>query len=83
MQYELKSQLLPNSRIIVAYKWRRSISIEAPNFYESLYKRIPSVMGGCRPVLMEHFFHDLGFDSVKREFISFPVPSEIVFGIKK
>lgn len=57
---------------------------ERPIFYEKVYRRIPYLLGGCRPVLMESFVGEVGFNEVKRKVLPlFPsLLSEIVTGVK-
>ena len=57
----------------------------SPIFTETLYRFVPSLWLGCRPVLMETFVEQAGFGDVKREFpkFSLSLPSEIVTGLRK
>ncbi len=56
---------------------------ERPVFFEQVYRRIPYLLGGCRPVLMETFAREAGFRDVTREAMLFPsFPSEIITGVK-
>lgn len=57
---------------------------ERPVFYEKIYRRIPYLLGGCRPVLMASFVREAGFRDVKREVPSFfsSLSSEIVTAVK-
>lgn len=57
--------------------------VASPVFYEKLYRWMPYLWGGCRPVVMEPFVKDAGFSDVKREFLSLPLPSEIVTAVKR
>ncbi len=51
--------------------------------YEGLYKLKPPLLAGCRGVLIKPFLEKIGFEKIKREFVSqFGFPSEIVTGIK-
>jgi demethylmenaquinone methyltransferase/2-methoxy-6-polyprenyl-1,4-benzoquinol methylase len=56
---------------------------ERPVFYEKVYKRVPYLLGGCRPVLMESFVKEVGFKDVRGEVPKlFPsLLSEIVTGV--
>lgn len=56
----------------------------SPVFTETLYKLVPSLWHGCRPVLMESFVKQTGFGDVKREFPKYflSLPSEIVTAVK-
>jgi demethylmenaquinone methyltransferase/2-methoxy-6-polyprenyl-1,4-benzoquinol methylase len=56
----------------------------SPVFTETLYKLVPSLWHGCRPVLMQSFVKQAGFSDVKREFPKYflSLPSEIVTALK-
>lgn len=56
----------------------------SPVFSENLYKLSPSLMHGCRPVLMESFIKQAGLKNIHREFHKgiCTLPSEIVTGVK-
>lgn len=56
----------------------------SPVFTETLYKLVPSLWHGCRPVLMESFVKQAGFSDVKREYPKYflSLPSEIVTALK-
>lgn len=76
---EFHRVLKKNGRLILVNLSKKT---EAPVLYESIYKLSPALFGGCRPVLMQRLVQQTNFSLVKREFISFPVPSEIVLGFK-
>jgi len=55
--------------------------------WERLYRAtparlVPYLYGGCRPVLIEQPARDAGFSRVEREFVTGPMPSEIVLARK-
>lgn len=52
--------------------------------HEWVYKRSPSLLGGCRPVLLAPYLQDLGFRDVNREYIrgGHLTPIEIVWAKK-
>lgn len=56
----------------------------SPVFTETLYKLVPSLWHGCRPVLMESFVKQAGFRDIKREYPNYflSLPSEIVTASK-
>lgn len=56
----------------------------SPVFAETLYRLMPSMWFGCRPVLMESFVKETGFKDVTREVPRFflSLPSEIVMARK-
>ena len=49
--------------------------------HEWVYRRSPSLLGGCRPVLLAPYLQDLGFRNVSREYIrgGHLTPIEIVW----
>ena len=55
----------------------------SPVFYEKLYRWMPYLLGGCRPVRMENFVKQAGFSEVHREFLKMPLSSEIVTAVKR
>ncbi len=55
----------------------------SPIFYEKIYRWMPYLLGGCRPVLMESGVKQVGFTDVQREFLTMPMPSEIVKAVKR
>ena len=50
----------------------------SPILYEKLYRLLPSLMGGCRPVLMQRTVEQAGFENVRREFMRLPLSTEII-----
>ncbi len=73
--------LKKNGRLITVNFSKKDSS---PVFSEKLYKLSPSLWHGCRPVLMESFIKQAGFNNIHREFQKgiFTLPSEILTGIK-
>ncbi|MBX3086655.1 MAG: class I SAM-dependent methyltransferase [Anaerolineae bacterium] len=60
---------------------------QTTTFRERLYPMLPPelalyLIGGCRPVLMEHPVIEAGLRQVTREYLAGKFPSEIVIGIK-
>lgn len=55
----------------------------SPIFYEKLYRWMPYLLGGCRPVLMESCVKQVGFSDVQREFLNMLISSEIVTAVKR
>lgn len=50
--------------------------------WEWLYKTWPSLLGGCRGIELAPYVEDVGFEQVRREFISqLGFPSEVIFGV--
>lgn len=53
------------------------------HIWEALYKLKPSLLGGCRGVYLSPYLEKVGFQNIKREFISqYTWPSEVVFANK-
>jgi demethylmenaquinone methyltransferase/2-methoxy-6-polyprenyl-1,4-benzoquinol methylase len=52
--------------------------------YEWVYKRSPSLLGGCRPVLLVPYLQELGFKDVNRQYMlaGHLMPTEIVWANK-
>lgn len=80
---EFKRVLKPGGRLIVVNMSKDQKSTTM-NLYEWFYKRVPSLFGGCRPVIIEPFLEALRFQHVKKERIlaGHVIPSEIVWGDK-
>jgi demethylmenaquinone methyltransferase/2-methoxy-6-polyprenyl-1,4-benzoquinol methylase len=80
---EFKRVLKPGGRLIVVNMSKNQKSTTM-NLYEWFYKRVPSLFGGCRPVIIEPFLEALRFQHVKKERIlaGHVIPSEIVWGDK-
>lgn len=81
---ELERVLRVGGRIVLVNlskgeKWHSDMRL-----YEWFYRRSPSILGGCRPLLMEHLLKDSGFINVHREFLlaGHVMPSEISYGEK-
>lgn len=78
---EFKRVLKPGGRLALvnmakSERWHQSI-------WESIYKKDPTWLGGCRGVALSEFVRAAGFRDVSREFISQKTwPSEVVCGIK-
>jgi len=53
-----------------------------PVLYEKLYRAVPYLCGGCRPVLMEPYLRKAGFSGVKREYLRLPFATEIVAAVR-
>lgn len=78
---EFNRVLRPAGRLVLVNLSKRHGSKRT--WYEKLYMWLPKmlvpyVLGGCRPVLMENFVKERGFEGVKREYIRHIIPSEIV-----
>jgi ubiquinone/menaquinone biosynthesis C-methylase UbiE len=78
---ELKRVLKHGGRIVLVNmtkgeKWLNQI-------YEGIYRLKPPLLAGCRGVLAQPFLEKLGFEELKREFVSqLGFPSEVIRGVK-
>lgn len=81
---EFKRVLKPGGRLILVNLSKGKSWYTNMKFYEWIYSKCPSLLGGCRPVLIKSFLEELGFQSVEREFLLVGriIPSEIVWGDK-
>lgn len=79
---EFKRVLKPGGRLILVNLSKGERWYSNMKFYEWIYSQCPSLLGGCRPVLIKSFLEELGFQSVEREFLlaGRVIPSEIVWG---
>ncbi len=51
--------------------------------YEGIYRLKPPLLAGCRGVLAQPFLEKIGFEELKREFVSqLGFPSEVIRGVK-
>lgn len=78
---EFRRVLKPGGRLVLLNMSKKND--EGRSWYERLYRGLPAwwvlnVMGACRPVLMEEFVQQAGFENVEREFIGGVIPSEII-----
>jgi len=78
---EFKRVLKPGGRIVLVSlskgeKWYNNVRL-----YEWIYARSPSLLGGCRPILLKPYLQQLGFKNAIREFIhtGYFMPTEIVW----
>jgi demethylmenaquinone methyltransferase/2-methoxy-6-polyprenyl-1,4-benzoquinol methylase len=70
-----------DGRLVLVNLSKRDAS---PVFYEKLYRWMPYLLGGCRPVLMESCVREAGFAQVQREVLTMlSLPSEIVTAVKR
>jgi demethylmenaquinone methyltransferase/2-methoxy-6-polyprenyl-1,4-benzoquinol methylase len=81
---EFKRLLKPNGRLVLiglskGSKWHDNMKL-----YEWVYKRAPSLLGGCRPVQVAPYLRKLGFNQVEREYVrpGHLMPTEIVSASK-
>ncbi len=51
--------------------------------WEWLYKIRPSLLGGCRGIELKPYFEKVGFEKIRREYVSQMLfPSEVIYGVK-
>jgi ubiquinone/menaquinone biosynthesis C-methylase UbiE len=81
---EFKRLLKPGGRLVLAGLSRGSEWYNNMKLYEWVYRRSPSLLGGCRPVLLAPYLQQLGFKDVKREYMraGHLMPTEIVWANK-
>jgi len=77
---EFHRVLKTDGRLVLVNFSKRDSS---PIFYEKIYRWMPYLLGGCRPVLMESCVKQVGFSDVHREFLNMPISSEIVTAVKR
>ena len=81
---EFKRILKPTGRLVLVGLSKGSKWYDDVRLYEWLYRRAPSLLGGCRPVLLAPYLQELGFKSVNREYMraGHLMPTEIVWANK-
>lgn len=78
---EFKRVLRDGGRLILVHMTKGQRFIE--RIYEEIYKLRLPLLAGCRGVMAKPFLQKLGFNDLKREFVSqIGFPSEIILGIK-
>jgi ubiquinone/menaquinone biosynthesis C-methylase UbiE len=51
--------------------------------WEWLYKIRPSLLGGCRGIEIKPYLEEVGFEKIRREYLSQMLfPSEVIYGVK-
>ncbi len=51
--------------------------------WEWLYKIRPSLLGGCRGIELKPYLEKVGFEKIRREYVSqMSFPSEVIYGVK-
>jgi demethylmenaquinone methyltransferase/2-methoxy-6-polyprenyl-1,4-benzoquinol methylase len=81
---EFKRVLKPGGRLVIVNMSKGDSRSSTMKLYEWLYRRSPSLFGGCRPVVIEPFLKAFKFQHVKKEciLVGHVIPSEIVWGEK-
>jgi len=81
---EFKRLLKPTGWLVLVGLSKGSKWHDNMKLYEWVYRRSPSLLGGCRPVLLGPHLQELGFKNVNREYIraGHLMPTEIVWAYK-
>jgi demethylmenaquinone methyltransferase/2-methoxy-6-polyprenyl-1,4-benzoquinol methylase len=81
---EFKRLLKPSGRLVLVGLSKGSKWYDNMKLYEWVYKRSPSLLGRCRPVLLAPFLRELGFQEIERECVraGHLMPTEIVWADK-
>lgn len=81
---EFKRILRPAGHVVLVGLSKGSRWYDDARLYEWLYRRVPSLLGGCRPVLLAPYLQELGFSSVNRVYTraGHLMPTEIVWASK-
>jgi demethylmenaquinone methyltransferase/2-methoxy-6-polyprenyl-1,4-benzoquinol methylase len=81
---EFKRILKPAGRLVLVGLSKGSKWYDNMKPYEWVYRRSPSLLGGCRPVLLAPCLQELGFKDVSREYMraGHLMPTEIVWANK-
>ena len=78
---EFKRLLKPSGWLVLVGLSKGSKWHDNMKLYEWLYRRSPSLLGGCRPVQLVPYLQELGFKNVNREYMraGHLMPIEIVW----
>jgi len=81
---EFKRLLKPAGWLVLVGLSKGSKWYDNMKLYEWAYRRSPSLLGGCRPVLLAPYLQELGFKNVNREYMraGHLMPTEIVWANK-
>ena len=81
---EFKRLLKPAGRLVLVGLSKGAKWYDNMKLYEWLYKHSPSLLGGCRPILLTPYLQELGFKDVNREYTraGHLMPTEIVWAKK-
>jgi len=81
---EFKRLLKPTGRIVLVGLSEGSKWYDNMKLYGWVYRRLPSLLGGCRPVLLMPYLQELKFEGIGREFMraGHLMPTEIVWASK-
>jgi ubiquinone/menaquinone biosynthesis C-methylase UbiE len=78
---EFKRLLKPGGKLVLVCLTKGSKWYDDMKLYEWLYAHSPSLLGGCRPLKLAPYLHELGFKDVNREYLraGHLMPTEIVW----
>ena len=81
---EFKRLLRPSGWLVLVGLSKGAKWYDNMKLYEWVYRRSPSLLGGCRPVLLAPYLQELGFKDVNREYMraGHLMPTEIVWANK-
>jgi len=81
---EFKRLLKPTGRMVLVGLSEGSKWYDNMKLYGWVYRRLPSLLGGCRPVLLMPYLQELRFEGIGREFMraGHLMPTEIVWAGK-
>jgi len=81
---EFKRLLKPTGWLVLVGLSKGSKWHDNMKLYEWVYRRSPSLLGGCRPVQLAPHLQELGFKNVNREYMraGHLMPTEIVWAYK-
>jgi ubiquinone/menaquinone biosynthesis C-methylase UbiE len=81
---EFERILKPGGRLVIVslskgFKWYDNMKL-----YLWLYRRVPSLLGGCRPVILKPYLQELGLKRINTELVhaGYLMPTEIIWGDK-
>ena len=78
---EFKRVLRKGGRIVLVNMTKGSRWFNA--VWERLYKTRPSLLGGCRGIELKPYLEEVGFERIRREYVSQMLfPSEVIYGVK-
>jgi ubiquinone/menaquinone biosynthesis C-methylase UbiE len=78
---EFRRVLRKGGRIVLVNMTKGSRWFNA--VWEWLYKIRPSLLGGCRGIELKPYLEEVGFEKIRREYVSqMFFPSEVIYGVK-
>ena len=78
---EFRRVLRKGGRIVLVNMTKGSRWFNA--VWKWLYKIRPSLLGGCRGIELKPYLEEVGFEKIRREYVSQMLfPSEVIYGVK-